>query len=465
MDSAVISKKKNKENQSLDSLKIPPHSKEAEQSVLGGLMLDGSAWDQIADRVTAEDFYAPEHKILFTILASLAKADKPFDVITVSESLKMHGQLEEAGGENYLFEIARNTPTVANIVAYAEIVHERAILRRLLNISSSISQMAYMPEGRDAASILDEAEQQIFAIAESGQDDSGPQSIDDLTVQVIHKIEELRQNEGALTGISTGFADLDEMTAGLQRGDLVIVAGRPSMGKTTFSMNIAENVALNKVGPVLVFSMEMPADSLVMRMVSSLSRVDQYKVRTGNVSEKDWPRLASTASMLKETQVFIDDTAALSPSDMRARARRVARQHGNLSLIVVDYLQLMKVPGYGQNRTLEISEISRSLKALAKELDCPVIALSQLNRSLEQRQDRRPVMSDLRESGSIEQDADVIAFIYRDEVYNENSPDQGVAEVIISKQRNGPIGKVRLAFLGQYTRFENLAMEASFSQH
>lgn len=443
----------------LEQLKIPPHSIEAEQAVLGGLMLDNSAWDRIADRVSENDFYRGDHRLIFDALASLAKHDKPFDVLTVSEHLKSMGKLEDTGGETYLFQLAKNTPSAANITAYADIVSERSVLRRLVSTSTEIATSAYHPDGRPITEILDEAERSIFAIAEQKSRGEGPVNLSDYLAMATERIDRLYHEGDALSGLSSGFNDFDEMTSGLQNGDLVIVAGRPSMGKTTFAMNIAENAAIKSDKHVLIFSMEMPGDHLALRMLSSLGRIDQHKVRTGKLSDDDWPRLTSAVSMLSEAKMFIDDTPALSPTEVRARARRIARQH-DLGLIVLDYLQLMQVPGSKEGRTQEISEISRSLKAIAKELSIPVVALSQLNRSLEQRNDKRPVMSDLRESGAIEQDADVIAFIYRDEVYNEDSPDKGTAEVIIGKQRNGPIGRVRLTFLGQYTRFENFLAPA-----
>lgn len=435
--------------------KVPPHSIEAEQSVLGGLMLDSQAFDKIADIIHEEQFYRNEHRLIFQAMEKLAQHNKPFDVLTTSETLKTLEKLDESGGDIYLFELAKNTPSVANIVAYAEIVRERFVLRKLISTTNEIADIAFHPEGRTSSEILDNAESKIFNISENSQRGAGPVPLSELLASATDKIDELFHSDNAITGMTTGFNDLDEMTSGLQQGDMVIVAGRPSMGKTTFAMNIAENAAIKSDKPVLIFSLEMPGDHLAMRMMSSLGRIDQHKVRTGKLTDDDWPRLASAVSMLSEAKMFIDDTAALSPMELRARARRVAKEHGQLGLIVIDYLQLMTVPGTNENRTNEISEISRSLKAIAKELNVPVVALSQLNRSLEQRQDRRPVMSDLRESGAIEQDADVIMFIYRDDVYNENSEDKGMAEIIIAKQRNGPIGKVRLTFLGQFTRFEN----------
>lgn len=449
---------KNRPQKQSDPLKRPPHSLEAEQSILGGLMLDNQAWDKVNTKVCEEDFYRTEHRILFRGIADLSSKDLPFDVVTLLDTLKSNEVLDEAGGEPYLFELANNTPSVANISAYADIVRQKSVQRQLIHVANDIADSAYNPVGRDVAELLDAAETKVFAIAEQTASDGGPEAIKSILVKAVERIDELYHSSDALTGLSTGLTDLDEMTSGLQSSDLVIVAGRPSMGKTTLVMNMAEHAAIQESRPVLVFSMEMPSDSLAMRMMSSLGRIDQHKIRTGKLSDDDWPRVTSAVHMLSEAPLFIDDTPGLSPAEMRARARRLAKEHGQLGLIVVDYLQLMKVPGFkADNRTAEISEISRSLKSLAKELSVPVIALSQLNRSLEQRQDKRPVMSDLRESGAIEQDADLICFIYRDEVYNEDSPDKGTAEIIIAKQRNGPIGKARVAFLGKYTRFEDLA--------
>jgi replicative DNA helicase len=445
---------KSRANQA-DFVKIPPHSVEAEQSVLGGLMLDNRAWDVIADRVSEKDFYRHDHRLMYRVMAKLAEQSKPLDVLTVSEALRDLHELENAGGEVYLFELANNTPTVANIAAYADIVRERSVLRQLIATANEIATHAYHPEGRGSIELLDTAERLVFAISEQGARNTGPTNIKEFLAKTMDRIDTLFQSDDPITGIPTGYHDLDEMTSGLQQSDLVIVAGRPSMGKTMISMNIAEHVAIKTRLPVLIFSMEMPGEAIVMRLLSSLCRIDQLRIRTGKLQDEDWPRISSTVSMLSEAPFFIDDTPALSPAEVRARARRIAKEHGQLGLIVVDYLQLMQVPGFSENRTAEISEVSRSLKSLAKELKVPVMALSQLNRSLEQRADKRPVMSDLRESGAIEQDADLIAFIYRDEVYHENSPDKGTAELIIAKQRNGPIGKVRLTFLGQYCCFEN----------
>lgn len=440
-----------------DTVKIPPHSVEAEQSVLGGIMLDNRAWDQIADRVREGDFYRHDHRLIYRVISKLSSQNKPLDVLTISEALRELNELENAGGEVYLFELANNTPSAANVVAYADIVRERSVLRQLIAAANEIADNAFNPQGRSSAELLDVAERHVFAITEQGARVGGPINIKEFLAKTMDKIDTLFHLKDPITGVSTGYHDLDEMTSGLQPSDLIIVAGRPSMGKTTFAMNMAEHVVIKSQAPVLIFSMEMPGESLVMRMLSSLCRIDQLRIRTGKLEDEDWPRISSTVSMLSEAPMFIDDTPALSPAEVRARARRVVKEHGKLGLIVIDYLQLMQVPGNSENRTAEISEISRSLKSLAKELKVPVIALSQLNRGLEQRADKRPVMSDLRESGAIEQDADLIMFIYRDEVYNENSPDKGTAEVIIAKQRNGPIGKVRLTFLGQYTCFENFA--------
>ncbi len=434
---------------------MPPNSIEAEQAVIGGLMLENSAWDQVADMVVEEDFYRRDHRLIFRAIVDLSSRNTPFDVITLSERLEAIGELENAGGLAYLGMLAKNTPTAANIKAYAAIVRERSVFRQLIRVGTEIANSAYAAEGRDSPELLDNAEKLVFEIAERGaRGKRGFTSIKDLLVKAVDRIDTLFQQDNPITGIPTGFSDFDEMTSGLQRSDLVIVAGRPSMGKTTFAMNLAEHAAIKTGLPVAVFSMEMPGEQLAMRMMSSLGRIDQHKLRTGKLDDDDWPRVTSAVGILAEAPLFIDDTPALTPTDLRARARRLAREHG-LGMIVIDYLQLMQVLGNKENRATEISEISRSLKSLAKELSVPVVALSQLNRSLEQRPNKRPVMSDLRESGAIEQDADLIVFIYRDEVYNQDSQDKGTAEIIIAKQRNGPIGTTRLTFLGQYTRFEN----------
>jgi replicative DNA helicase len=447
---------------SLELLKLPPNSVEAEQSVLGGLLLENEALDKIADILNQADFYRHDHRLIYTHIAKLIEQNRPADIVTVAESLENSAELSSVGGIAYLGALAQNTPTAANIRRYAEIVRERSIMRKLVEVGSGIAESAYNPQGRDAQQLLDEAEAKIFQIAESGNRGSqGFVNIQTLLPQVADRIDYLyqRENQGSVTGIPTGFDDLDERTSGFQPGDLIIVAGRPSMGKTAFSLNIAENVALDTKKAVAVFSMEMGATQLATRMIGSVGRLDQHRMRNGNLEDEDWARLTTALGKLNDAPIFIDEGAGLSSFDVRARARRLHRQTGGLGLIVVDYLQLMSGTSgrASENRATEISEISRSLKSLAKELDVPVVALSQLNRSVEQRPDKRPVMSDLRESGAIEQDADLILFIYRDEVYNPDSEDKGTAEIIIAKQRNGPIGRIRLTFLGQHTRFENFS--------
>ena len=437
------------------ALKVPPQSIESEQSVLGGLMLSNDAWDQVADSITEADFYRHDHKLIFRVISELANLSSPFDLITISERLNSIEKLDEAGGMAYLSVLVQNTPSAANIKAYAEIVRERSILRQLISVGTNVCNSVYNREGRNSEELLDNAEKLVFEIADQGSKGrNGFRFMKDLLTKAVERIDTLYHQDNPITGVPTGWDKFDEMTSGLQNSDLIIVAGRPSMGKTSFAMNIAEYAAYKAKVPTAVFSMEMPAEQLAMRMMSSLGRIDAHKVRTGKLSDDDWPRLTHAVSMLSEAPIYIDDTAGLTPNDLRARARRLKREH-NLGLIIIDYLQLMQGSKGSENRVNEISEISRSLKALAKELKVPVIALSQLNRGLEQRPNKRPVMSDLRESGAIEQDADVIAFIYRDEVYNEDSPDKGIAEIIIAKQRNGPIGTTKLTFLGQYTRFEN----------
>jgi len=446
----------------LDQIKLPPHSVEAEQSVLGGLMLEASALDKISDLMTADDFYRHEHRLIFGQIVRLSELSKPVDVITVAESLEIAGELDKVGGLPYLGSLAQNVPSAANIRRYGEIVRERSIMRKLAEVGSDIASSAYNPTGRDAAQLLDEAESKVFEIAEAGsKGKQGFIAMPPLLSQVVERIETLyaRDNPSDITGTATGFTDLDRKTSGLQAGDLIIIAGRPSMGKTALAINIAENVAMDSKLPVAIFSMEMGATQLAMRMLGSVGKLDHQDLRTGRLQDDDWGRLTHALGKLNDAPIHIDESAALSSLDLRARSRRLHRQNNGLGLIVVDYLQLMSsnVGKASENRATEISEISRSLKALAKELQVPVIALSQLNRSLEQRPNKRPVMSDLRESGAIEQDADLILFIYRDEVYNSDSPDKGKAEIIIGKQRNGPIGKIELAFRGEYTRFDNLA--------
>lgn len=439
-------------------LKTPPHSIEAEQSILGGLLLDNSKWDVVGDKVIEEDFYRHDHRLIYRVIARLANEGNPVDVVTVGEELERINEIENAGGMAYLGALVEKTPSATNVRAYAEIVHERAVLRRLIGVSGDISDSAFNPNGRKAAELLDEAERKVFKISESrsGQE-GGPQSVNPVLTKTLERIDTLFNATDAITGTTTGFKDLDEMTSGMQPSELIIVAARPSMGKTAFAMNLVESALIKSEKPVLVFSMEMPADSILMRMISSLGQINQTRVRSGKLEEDDWPRLTSAVNMLKDRPLYIDDTPGLSPAEVRSRARRVAREtKQDFGLIMVDYLQLMQVPGMSEGRTAEISEISRSLKALAKELNCPVVALSQLNRGLESRPDKRPMNSDLRESGAIEQDADVIMFIYRDEYYNEDSPDKGIAEIIIGKQRNGPIGKIKLSFQGQFTKFNDL---------
>jgi replicative DNA helicase len=441
-------------------LRIPPHSVEAEQSVLGGLLLDNSAWDRAADLLTESDFYRYEHRLIFTAITALVSATKPADVITVYEQLQSLGKAEEVGGLAYLNAMAQSVPSAANMRRYAEIVRERAILRKLVAASDEIATAAFNPQGRAVAQILDEAEGKIFKIGEEGsRTKQGFHSMDSLVVQLIDRVQELAENgAGDVTGVPSGFIDLDRMTAGLQGGDLIILAARPPMGKTAFALNIGEHVAVKEGLPVCVFSMEMGASQLALRMVGSLGRIDQQNLRTGRLRDEEWGRLSEAVDQLRNVSLFIDETPALTTAELRARARRQARQCGKLGLIVVDYLQLMSGSSSSdENRATEIGEISRGLKALAKELQCPVIALSQLNRSVETRPDKRPMMSDLRESGAIEQDADVIMFIYRDEYYNKESKEPGVAEIIIGKQRNGPVGTVKLAFRREHTKFDNLA--------
>jgi replicative DNA helicase len=449
---------------SVQGLKVPPHSIEAEQAVLGGLMLDNRAWEKIADLITEVDFYRRDHRLIFRSIANLEANTQPFDVVTLSEQLDKNNEQDEAGGLAYLGRLAKETPSAANIKAYAEIVRERSVLRQMIEIGTDIASSAYNSEGRQSKELIDEAERRVYQIAEQGTKiGKGFVGMKQLLTKTVETIDHLYEQEGQVTGVATGFSEFDDMTTGLQKGDMVIIAGRPSMGKTSFAMNIAENAAIAQKISVAVFSMEMPAESLTMRMISSLGRIDQHHLRTGQLTDDDWPRITSAVSILSEAKIFVDDTPALSPSELRARARRLKREHG-LGLIVIDYLQLMQISGSSENRATEISEISRSLKALAKELELPVIALSQLNRSLEQRPNKRPIMSDLRESGAIEQDADIIIFIYRDEVYNDDSPDKGTAEIIIGKQRNGPIGTTRLTFLGKYTKFENFTPETYSSE-
>ena len=444
-----------------EALKVPPHSIEAEQAVLGGLMLAEKAWDNIADKIREEDFYRRDHALIFRGIGNLIEKSMPCDAVTLGEWFESQGLAEQVGGAAYVIELASTTPSAANIVAYAEIVREKSVLRQLIDVGTQIANDGFQPEGRESRELLENAEKAVFQIAEAGS--RGRQQFVAMRGAVkdaFRLLQERFENQGQVTGVPTGFTDFDERTTGLQPGDLVILAARPSMGKTALALNMAEYAALRTKRAVAVFSMEMSASQLAFRLISSLGRVNAQHLRTGRLEDEDWSRVSGAIRMIKETKIFIDDSPALSPTELRSRARRLARENGGLGLIVIDYLQLMQVPGNKENRATEIAEISRSLKALAKELNVPVLALSQLNRSLEQRTDKRPVMSDLRESGGIEQDADVIVFIYRDEYYNQDSPDKGLAEVIIGKQRNGPTGTVKLAFQGQFTRFDNYASQS-----
>jgi len=440
-------------------LKMPPNSVEAEQSLLGGLMQENEAWDRIADLIVADDFYRKDHKLIFKAIAALAENGQPCDVITVSEHLGNHNELEQAGGLEYLATLTNETPGAANARAYAAILRERSTLRSLINAGNRITGSAFATEGRSASELVDLAEQLVFEIAEQGsRGRAGFRSLKQILPAAVDRIDILHQAGGDITGIPSGFTEFDKLTAGLQPADLVVVAGRPSMGKTTFAVNIAENAAIGARVPTAIFSMEMPSEQLAFRMISSLGRVDQSHLRTGRFPDEDWSRINTAVQLMSDAPIYIDDSPGLSPTDIRARARRLKRE-ANLGLIVVDYLQLMQVPGNTENRATEISEISRSLKSLAKELRLPIIALSQLNRSVEQRQDKRPVMSDLRESGAIEQDADLIIFIYREEVYKPDTPRKGIADISIAKQRNGPIGEFPLTFVGRFTKFENWVPE------
>ncbi|MFT3762804.1 MAG: replicative DNA helicase [Pseudoxanthomonas sp.] len=444
----------------IEHLRVPPHSIEAEQAVLGGLMLDPQAFDRIGDKLAANDFYRRDHQLIWRAIAELSEKSRPCDAVTLGEWFDSQGLSEQVAGGAYLIELASNTPSAANIAAYAEIVRDKAVMRQLIEVGTGIVNDGFQPEGRDSAELLASAEQKVFAIAEAGaRGRSDFTAVNTALKEAFDVLQDRFNNGGSITGLPTGYTEFDEMTAGLQPTDLLILAARPSMGKTTLALNMAEYAAFKSKKAVAVFSMEMSASQLAMRLMSSVGRVNATRLRTGQLEDEDWSRVTSAIRLLKETRIFIDDTPALSPDVLRSKARRLKREH-DLGLIVIDYLQLMAVPGNSENRATEISEISRSLKALAKELNVPVIALSQLNRSLETRTDKRPVMADLRESGAIEQDADVIVFIYRDEYYNKESADKGLAEVIIGKQRNGPTGSIKLKFFGEYTRFDNLAHDS-----
>jgi replicative DNA helicase len=445
-------------------LRIPPHSHEAEASVLGGLLLDNNSWDKVADLLVEADFYRYEHRLVFASISSLVNVSRPADVITVFEQMQSQGKADEIGGLGYLNSLAQYVPSSANIRRYAEIVRERSILRKLVSVSDEIATSALNTNGRPVTLVLDEAEQKIFSIGEEGSRmRQGFQSMDKLVLQLLDRVEEMSLNPNDITGVPTGFYDLDRMTSGMQAGDLIVLAARPSMGKTALAINIAEHVALKEDLPVAVFSMEMGASQLAIRIVGSIGRIDQGRLRTGKLIDDEWPRLSEAIEKLKAVSLSIDETPGLNTSELRASARRLARSCGKLGLVVVDYLQLMSGSGGGdgENRATELGEISRGLKMLAKELQCPVIALSQLNRGVEQRTDKRPMMSDLRESGAIEQDADVIMFIYRDDYYNKDSKEPNVAEIIIAKQRNGPTGTVKLTFLKPITKFESYSGPSS----
>jgi replicative DNA helicase len=437
-------------------VKAPPHSIDAEQAVLGALLIDPNAWDRVVDKLMEEDFYRKDHRVLFRAIAQLKDTGQTCDAVTLGDWLARNALAQDAGGVAYAIELANNTPGAANVVAYADIVREKSVLRQLLDAGSNIVNTVYEPDGKDSRAQLEGAEREVFRIAEAGSRGKGGLiAIRQGLVQTLDELQKRSANPEDVTGLSTGFYDLDKATSGFQPADLIIIAARPSMGKTSFVMNIAEFASLKSGRPVAVFSMEMSTQQLLLRTISSLGRIRQDNLRSGRLAEEEWPRITSTMSLLKGAKLFIDDEGSLSPAEVRARARRLKREHG-LGLVVIDYIQLMVVPGTQENRTNEVSEISRSLKAMAKELNVPVIALSQLNRGVEQRTDKRPMMSDLRESGSIEQDADIVAFIYRDDYYNKESTEKGVAEIIISKQRNGPTGTVKLKFNGMYTRFDNL---------
>lgn len=441
-----------------NEINIPPHSLEAEQSLLGGLMLDNNKWDDVIEKIITKDFFIYSHRIIFEEMKNLLELGKPIDLITLSDSLDKKGKIKTIGGFTYLAEVAKNTLSVANIIAYADIIKEHAVIREIITTSNEITDACYSFNGKKSEDLLDLAESKIFQITEKRLNNKqGPKSINQVLKKTIIQIESFNKNaNNGITGLNTGYKDLNKKTLGLQPSELIIIAARPSMGKTTFAMNICENIAMLQDKPVLIFSLEMPGEQIMMRILSSLARVDQISLRTGQLNKEEWERISSTINILiDKNNMYIDDSSSLTPTEIRFRSRKMFREHGGLSLIMIDYLQLMRVPSLSYNRIMEIAEISRSLKSLAKELKIPVVALSQLNRSLEQRSDKRPVNSDLRESGSIEQDADLIMFIYRDEIYNENSNTKGIAEIIIGKQRNGPLGTIRLTFNGKWSRFDN----------
>jgi len=440
------------------SIKSHPFSLEAEQSVLGALMLDNRSWDKVAEVLTQAMFYRSEHRLIFEHMNQLTNASQPIDVITLGESLEQSGQLDTAGGMEYLNDLAEQVSSLSNITAYCDIIFDRSVKRKLIEAGTKITEQAFNPEGKDAGTLIDDAERTVFQIGEERPNEGGPININPLLDASIKRIDQLFKSDSAITGLSTGFSKLDENTSGFQSGDLIILAARPSMGKTAFALNLVESAIMAREGEcAMVFSLEMPSEQLVARMMSSLGRINAGRIRDGKLEEDEWPRLTTAVNLLKDKKLFLDDTSGLSPSEMRSRVRRLVREHGKVSMIMIDYLQLMNIKGFTEGRTAEISEISRSLKAIAKEFECPVVALSQLNRGVEQRPNKRPVNSDLRESGAIEQDADLILFLYRDEYYNPESEDKGIGEVIIGKNRNGEVGSFKLSFLGQYTRFEDLA--------
>ncbi|MCR3755222.1 MAG: replicative DNA helicase [Candidatus Westeberhardia cardiocondylae] len=454
-----MKKKSFYQENNINDIKVPPHSTEAEQSILGCLMLDNNRWENIIEKINSNNFFNYSHKLIFKEMQNLSEIGKPIDLITLSESLEQNGKLKMIGGFSYLAELSKNIPSAANISAYADIVRERAIIREIITTANEIADAGYNPQGKNAENILDFAESKIFQIAEQQTNkNQGPKNINLILKKTVKEIEKIYQKpyNNGVTGISSGYKDIDKKTSGLQKSDLIIIAARPAMGKTTFAINLCENISIKENKPALIFSLEMSNKQIMIKILSSLSRVNQTKIRTGKLKNEDWNKIYNTIDiLLKKNNIYIDDSSDLTPITLRSRARRIFKEHGGLSVIMIDYLQLMRVPSLAYNRTSEITEISRSLKGLAKELEVPIIALSQLNRSLEQRSDKRPINSDLRESGSIEQDADLIMFIYRDEIYNESSTMKGIAEIILSKQRNGPIGTIRLTFNGQWSRFDN----------
>lgn len=443
-------------NIALNDIKQAPFSHEAEQSVIGGLLLDQQAWDDVSVIVSVDDFYSKIHRTIFQAVSVILSSGRSIDLITLQEELEGSGLLESVGGFVYLVEIVRVTPSAANIIAYAKIVKERSLTRSMIAIGNEMVEAGYNTQGRAVSEISDSFQIKLNSLIETGSPEEKPSTMNQALNSALDKIEEAQARGGSITGLSTGFADLDKLTSGLQPADMIVIAGRPSSGKTTLGMNIADHVAQTSGKHVMVFSLEMPEDQLTRRLLASNGMVNMTKINNADLDDDDWGRLSMATGKLMESKMLIDDAGGLTPSELRARAKR-AHKENELGLILIDYLGLMRVPQLAGNRNAEISEISQSVKELAKELNVPVIVLSQLNRSLEQRADKRPINSDLRDSGAIEQDADLILFVYRDEVYNEDSPDRGTAELIIGKQRNGPLGKVRLTFQGEYSRFCNFA--------